>query len=53
MFDFIFAIGQAAAAMLLIYGGVLTVMPLQRKSRSLTPEQQDEYLLFKHLQNDA
>jgi hypothetical protein len=53
MFDFIFAIGQAAAALLLIYGGVLTVMPLQRKSRTLTPTLEDEMLLLRHIQNDA
>ena len=44
MIDFIFTIGQMAAAMLILYGGILTigiVMPLQRKSDNLTPALQD------------
>ena len=44
MIDFIFTIGQVAAAMLILYGAMLTigtVMPLQRKSDHLTPALED------------
>lgn len=56
MLDLMFTAGQVAAAMLVIYGGMLsigTAVPLQRKSRTLTPAREDELLLLKHLQNDA
>jgi hypothetical protein len=43
MLDFIFTIGQAAAAMLLIYGGYLTLLPAKR------PVREDEPLLLRHL----
>jgi hypothetical protein len=55
MLDFMFAIGQVAA-MLVLYGGMLTigaVMPLQRKPRTLDPAFEDGLLLLKHVQNDA
>lgn len=54
--DYLITTGQAAAAMLLVYGGVLAlgaVMPLQRKSRALNPALEDELLLLKHIHNDA
>jgi hypothetical protein len=52
MLDFIFTIGQVAAAMLVLYGAML-VMPLQRKSPNVTSAREDELLLLKHLRNDA
>ena len=39
MIEFLFTIGQAAAAMLVLYGAMLSigsVMPLQRKPENLT-----------------
>lgn len=56
MLELMFTIGQAAAAMLVLYGGVLvigTVISLQRKSRTPNPAREDELLLLRHLQNDA
>jgi hypothetical protein len=56
MLELMFTAGQVAAAMLVIYGGVLsigTAMPVQRKSRALNPALEDDALLLKHIQNDA
>ena len=46
MIDFMFTLGQVAAAMLVIYGGVLTI-------RSVMPALEGELLLLKPLRNDA
>ncbi|HWM44838.1 MAG TPA: hypothetical protein VNP36_20560 [Burkholderiales bacterium] len=46
MIDFMLTIGQMAAAMLVIYGGVLTI-------GTVMPALDGEILLLKPLQNDA
>ena len=54
MIDFMFTMGQVAAAMLVIYGAMLTIgtaMTAQRGFRRSKPE--DRILLLRHLQNDA
>jgi hypothetical protein len=43
MLDFIFSIGQAAAALILIYGGYLVLMPKREAPR---PEAAKEELAF-------
>ena len=56
MIDFLFLIGQAAAAMLVLYGGMLVigaVMPRQRKSTNLAAALEDEMQVLRHLQHDA
>jgi hypothetical protein len=53
MLDFLFTLGQVAAAMLVLYGAVLVIGTLHSKSRNVTPAQEDAFLLLKHLQNDA
>jgi hypothetical protein len=52
MFDLLFTIGQAASALLLLYGGFLVLMPA-RKAAVLDPKLEDELLLLRHIQNDA
>ena len=52
MIDIFFTIGQAASAMLLLYGAFLTLMPA-RKARGTTPMPEEEAFLLRHLQNDA
>ena len=55
MIDFLFTIGQVAAAMLMLYGGMLCLGAVMspRKSANLAPALEDQMLLFRHLQNDA
>jgi len=55
MIDFLFTIGQAAAAMLMVYGGMLTLGTVlsRRTAARLTPALEEEMVLFRHLQNDA
>jgi len=48
MLEFIFTTGQAASAMLLLYGAFLVLMPA-RKAAKL----EDRMHLLKHIQNDA
>lgn len=52
MLDFLFSLGQAASVMLLLYGGVLILMP-ERKAPALDPRLEDELLLLKHIHTDA
>ena len=52
MLEFIFTIGQAASALLLIYGAYLVLMP-PRKAPALSPPLEDELILVKHLHTDA
>jgi hypothetical protein len=56
MIDFLFMTGQVAAAMLVVYGAMLTigmVMPLQRKPTNLAAAIEDEMQVLRHLQHDA
>jgi hypothetical protein len=56
MIDFLFMIGQVAAAMLVLYGAMLsigTVMPRQHKQANLTAALEDEMQVLRHLQHDA
>jgi len=50
--DYLFTTGQAACALLLLYGGFLVLMPA-RKAPALEPKLEDELLLLKHIHNDA
>jgi hypothetical protein len=52
MLDFMFAIGQAASAMLLVYGGYLALTPA-RKAPALSRKLEDELILLKHIHGDA
>jgi hypothetical protein len=52
MLDFLFTIGQAASAMLLVYGGCLVLMPA-RRAPALNPKLADELVLLKHIHTDA
>lgn len=52
MLDFLFTLGQAASALLLLYGGFLVLMPA-RKVAVLNPTLEDELLLLKHIHTDA
>jgi hypothetical protein len=52
MLDFLFTLGQAASALLLLYGGFLVLMP-ERKPAVLTAQLEDELLLLKHIHTDA
>ena len=52
MLEFMFSIGQAASAMLVLYGGYLVLMPA-RKAPALSPRLQDELILLKHMHTDA
>ena len=47
MLDTLFTIGQAASALLMIYGGYLVLMPA-RQARG-----EERVLPFKHLHSDA
>ena len=46
--DYLFTIGQAASTLLLLYGGYLTVMPLQREPRKLAPSRENALLVLRH-----
>jgi hypothetical protein len=48
MFDTLFTLGQTASALLLVYGGLLVLLPARR-----TPEAQQPAFVLRHLQNDA
>jgi hypothetical protein len=52
MLDLLFSLGQAASALLLVYGGFLVLTPA-RKAPVLNPALEDELLLLKHIHNDA
>jgi len=52
MIDFLFAMGQAASVMLLLYGALL-VLPPFRQVPQMDPVLEDEILLLRHLRNDA
>lgn len=53
MVDFLFTLGQVAAAMLVVYGGMLVIGAAHGKSRTLTPAQGGAFVPLRHLQNDA
>jgi hypothetical protein len=52
MLDFLFSLGQAASALVLLYGGFL-VLIASRKAPALNPELEDQLIVLKHLHNDA
>ena len=52
MLDFLITLGQAASALLLLYGGFLVLVP-QGKAPKLNPELEDELILLRHLHLDA
>lgn len=47
MIDTLFTIGQAASALLVIYGGYLVLMPARRARR------EERVLVLEHLHSDA
>lgn len=47
MLDTLFTIGQAASALLIVYGGYLALMPARQARR------EEEVLLLKHMHSDA
>ncbi len=49
--DFLITLGQAASALLLLYGGFLVLMP--RRARAMDPALEDKMLLILHLRHDA
>jgi hypothetical protein len=51
--DYLFTIGQAASALLLVYGGYLVLVPARRKAPALSPRLEDELVLLKHMHTDA
>ena len=51
MLDFLFTIGQAASALLLLYGGFLVLMPARKAVPNAVREH--EMLQLKHLRSDA
>lgn len=54
MLDFLFSLGQALSALLLLYGAILVIGELMpRKAPVLDPALEDELLLLKHIHNDA
>lgn len=54
MLDFLFAMGQAVSAMLILYGGYLVLLSgTRRKAPVLDAALEDELLLLKHIHNDA
>ena len=56
MLDILFSLGQAISALLILYGGYLTIrqaMPVKQKTAVLNPALEDELLLLKHIRNDA
>jgi hypothetical protein len=52
MLDFLFSLGQAASALLLLYGGFL-VLIASRKAPVLSSELEDQLIVLKHIHNDA
>lgn len=57
MLEFLFTMGQAMSALLLLYGGYLgltqAALPLKRKAPVLNPALEDELMLLRHIHNDA
>ena len=57
MLEFLYTLGQAACAMLVMYGGFLAMtirwLAAQPKTPPLSPELEDELLLLKHIRTDA
>jgi hypothetical protein len=54
MLDLLFSLGQAMAALLVMYGGYLVLFSgMRRKAPVLDPALEDELLLLKHIHNDA
>jgi hypothetical protein len=56
MLDILFSLGQAISALLILYGGYLTIrqaMPVKQKTAVLNPALEDELHLLKHIRNDA
>jgi hypothetical protein len=51
MLDILFTTGQAASALLLMYGGYLVLMPVRKPA--LSPVLEDRLVLLKHLHDDA
>jgi hypothetical protein len=51
MFDILFTLGQAASALLLVYGGFLVLMP--RKPAVLNPVLEDRFVLLRHIHTDV
>ena len=47
MLDTLFTIGQAASALLMVYGAYLVLMPVRAARR------EEEVLVLKHLHSDA
>jgi hypothetical protein len=52
MLDILFTTGQAASALLLLYGAFLTLIPA-RRARGANPMPEEKTFLLRHLQNDA
>ena len=52
MLDFLFSLGQAASALLLLYGGFL-VLIASRNAPALNSEIEDQLIVLKHIHNDA
>jgi hypothetical protein len=48
MLEFMFTIGQAASAMLLVYGAVLVLMPVRA-----APTRKEQPILLRHVRTDA
>ena len=44
MFDFFFSIGQAAAALLIVYGGYLVLVPTRPAPRPMTAKEELAFL---------
>ena len=56
MLDFLFSLGQAASALVIAYGGYLTIgqaLPMKENTPVLTPALEDELMLLKHIHTDA
>jgi hypothetical protein len=52
MLDFLFSLGQAASALLLVYGGLL-VLIASRRAQVLNAEREDPLIVLRHIHNDA
>ena len=53
MLDFLYSLGQAVSALLIVYGGFLVLMHRQPAKTRLDPQLEDELLLLKHIHTDA